>query len=309
MRKLTLEELAMIAESRGGKCLTDTYVNCFEPMKWQCQFGHTWVTPGSNIKQGRWCHVCYRIESGRARQKYTIDDARVYAEQHGGQCLSEKVVSVRDRLQWKCSRDHIWIAKLHDMIRKRKGNTAAQWCPKCRIIDRAYSLDEVKQIAIERGGKCLSEIYNGCDSHLEWECEEGHQWFATLNNIKNNGSWCPECSTSRGERAFRKAIEMATGKPFPKKKPRWLLDDQGCRLELDGYNEDLKVAFEFQGRQHSEYIPYMHKTIDRFEQIKRRDQIKDTLCQQRGIRLLTPTSRMNSSEYENFVIENLKGVI
>lgn len=45
---------------------------------------------------------------------------------------------------------------------------------------------------------------------------------------------------------------------------------QNSRLELDGYCENLKLAFEHQGKQHIEYIPHIHKGEDGFNlQLKR----------------------------------------
>jgi hypothetical protein len=28
---------------------------------------------------------------------------------------------------------------------------------------------------------------------LQWKCAKGHEWSATLNNIKNINTWCPYC--------------------------------------------------------------------------------------------------------------------
>ena len=50
----------------------------------------------------------------------------------------------------------------------------------------------MKQIAKERGGKCLSTEYINCFSKLLWECSEGHQWEAIPSGIKR-GAWCPVC--------------------------------------------------------------------------------------------------------------------
>jgi hypothetical protein len=59
-----LEKLQRIAEERGGKCLSDAYINSTTPLKWQCKEGHVWETKPINITQGRWCPRC-----GRRRKK------------------------------------------------------------------------------------------------------------------------------------------------------------------------------------------------------------------------------------------------
>lgn len=58
---------------------------------------------------------------------------------------------------------------------------------------RRFSLEECKEIALSRGGKCLSNRYESYNSKMQWECKHGHVWFSTLLTVKR-GCWCPECS-------------------------------------------------------------------------------------------------------------------
>jgi len=39
--------------------------------------------------------------------------------------------------------------------------------------------------ARKKGGKCLSEEYQGSQKHLLWECAKGHTWKAVPNPIIN----------------------------------------------------------------------------------------------------------------------------
>ncbi|CAG8762715.1 12864_t:CDS:2, partial [Cetraspora pellucida] len=50
-----------------------------------------------------------------------------------------------------------------------------------------------------RGGQCLSEFYINYKELLYWRCDKQHEWFANLNNIKNNRRWCPWCSKKCSE--------------------------------------------------------------------------------------------------------------
>jgi hypothetical protein len=58
---------------------------------------------------------------------------------------------------------------------------------------REAALDEMQQIAAERGGLCLSEGYINAITKMDFECEIGHRWMARPNNIKS-GRWCPQCA-------------------------------------------------------------------------------------------------------------------
>lgn len=90
---------------------------------------------------------------------------------------------------------------------------------------------------------------------------------------------------------------------FPKKRPEWL---QG--LELDGYNKDLKIGFEYNGRQHFEYNERFHRgDPENFEKQKTRDIKKYKLCREHGIKLIIIPYQYdytNAEELEDFIWVN-----
>jgi hypothetical protein len=61
-------------------------------------------------------------------------------------------------------------------------------------------------------------------------------------------------------------------------RPDWLLNYTGFKLELDGYNEEVNIAFEYQGFQHSTRIKMWHKSEEKFDNQQYRDFIKHELC-------------------------------
>jgi hypothetical protein len=80
-------------------------------------------------------------------------------------------------------------------------------------------------------------------------------------------------------------LENITGRRFYPAYPEWLKDPKtGVQLELDGYNEDLKLAVEVQGPGH--YRPYDAETILSYNERIERDKLKKKLCQDHGINLL-----------------------
>ena len=54
-------------------------------------------------------------------------------------------------------------------------------------------IEEMQEIAKERGGKCLSSTYVNANTKLKWRCSEGHEWDAKPSFVKS-GTWCPACS-------------------------------------------------------------------------------------------------------------------
>jgi hypothetical protein len=47
-----------IATKKGGKCISDEYVNSSTKLRWECGRGHIWDAAPSDIKRGKWCPEC-----------------------------------------------------------------------------------------------------------------------------------------------------------------------------------------------------------------------------------------------------------
>ena len=105
---------------------------------------------------------------------------------------------------WKCSSGHVWQARLSSV-------RAGRCCPIC-AHNQKLGLDQMRQIARERGGQCLSGDYTNGRTALVWECEHGHRWSACPTNVKggmrNKGTWCPECYNVRRAFHARQSIEV-----------------------------------------------------------------------------------------------------
>jgi thiol-disulfide isomerase/thioredoxin len=120
--------------------------------------------------------------------RYSLKDMKFLASEQGGKCLSKEYHGMHHTMIWMCSRGHTW--DMLPSIVKQGG-----WCQQCLVQGRRkLRLQELKEIAISRDGKCLSKEYIDNKHHLEWECKFGHRWQATPGHVKNVGSWCPHCA-------------------------------------------------------------------------------------------------------------------
>lgn len=61
-------------------------------------------------------------------------------------------------------------------------------------MPKKLTIEEMQELATERGGICLSATYINSTSKLRWQCAERHQWEATPHHIKQ-GEWCPTCAS------------------------------------------------------------------------------------------------------------------
>lgn len=93
---------------------------------------------------------------------------------------------------------------------------------------------------------------------------------------------------SRGEEICHIIMkEIYPSHIFEKIRPKWLLNiNSNYPLELDLYNDKLKIAVEYNGKQHYEFCPYFHKNEDHFIKQQERDLLKNELCIKNGIKLI-----------------------
>ena len=296
-KKLTIEEMQVLAKSRGGKCLSKKYVNARTKLQWECEKGHRWKSTPSKIKnRGQWCPECGRKKRGMKR-RLGIEVMHEIAERQGGKCLSKKYVNSRSYLEWECSEGHRWRSKPNNI---RSG----KWCAECAGIKK-LTIEEAQAIAKSRGGKCLSKKYTSAHTKLKWECANGHRWLANITSVKHSNTWCSECSAGISERICRAYFQQIFGKRFPKSRPKWLKNSSGYQLELDGYCKDLKIAFEYQGEQHNTAVKF-YGGLESLLQIRKNDKEKMQLCNKHGIRLFAiPSfiSRLDLQDLNQFIYD------
>lgn len=132
-----------------------------------------------------------------------------------------------------------------------------------------------------------------------------------LPNKKTRSSERPPPSESKGELECRRVLEAIYNKPFPKIRPNMLRnpvtssDMNDVNLELDCYNDDLKLAVEYNGIQHYKYIPFFHKNKEAFQNQKYRDHMKRELCKKNGITLIEVPYTVKVEDIETFLRKSL----
>ncbi len=260
--KLSLDTCKAYAQTKNGQCLSTEYVNSNTKMMWMCHLQHSWSTRFSHIKEGHWCPVC----SGGA--KNTIEDCREYAKSRKGKCLSKTYKNAHAPLKWQCKNLHTWKVSYHKVV------NAKHWCRICNKL----SIEDCHRIAAKHGGQCLSKKYKH-SVKLLWSCVNHHRWRAMLRSIKR-GSWCPGC-LFKSETVARTVMEDIMNVPFYKANPPWLKG-----LQLDGYNEEEEMAFEYQGIQHYKTHERFHQGKNTLESQLKRDRAKARRCKRKGVLLV-----------------------
>lgn len=296
-----LQDCFELAATRNGKCLSSEYIKSNSKYKWECEYGHTWMAVYSSVKQGAWCPECV------GKKKVDISECVEYAKLKGGKCLSKSMKGVKSFLTWKCSYGHKWKSTFDNIKNNEK------WCPDCankiRGDKQRLTVEDCRDLAEHNGGTLISNEYTVSGDLYIWQCSNGHQWQATHNNIKR-GKWCPYCKQSVGEEITRQIFEYLFSEKFPKIRPTDLINPlTNMKLELDGFSEKLKIAFEHQGEQHLKYIEYFHGDYESFDRQVKRDELKKEYCKSKNIILIhVPQIDYNSNHCEivQLVIDDLE---
>lgn len=144
--------------------------------------------------------------------------------------------------------------------------------------------------------------YKNKHSVINVQCKNNHIFEQQLNNIIYNSGNCPLCVNNNKlitENICKQIFELIFNDTFNKTRSLpWLINKDGNYIELDGYNDKLKIAFEYNGIQHYKYITFFHKTINDFNKLQTHDKLKTKLCKNNNIKLIIiPYTVKNLLEY------------
>ena len=92
---------------------------------------------------------------------------------------------------------------------------------------------------------------------------------------------------SKGESLCKRYVQKLFKRSFTKIRPDFLKDPTTKRnLEIDLYNDSLRIGIEYNGIQHYECTKRFHKTYSDFRKQQERDVLKKRLCKENGILLI-----------------------
>lgn len=309
--RYTKEILKIITTKNGSLISPKVIKSSTQPIFIRCNKHGKFKTTSNLINGGAWCIQCGFVQTANKKRIPYADIVSLIDSKNAILHTQEKEYHEnRGRLSITCSQGHSWAPLSRDIISRKF------WCAKCAQIkndaDKRLDIKILHKIAKERGGKLLSTKYTNTTTKLEWECLVGHKWHSVagsiIGNRRANGTWCPYCKhTSRSEAICRIYLEKMFNRKFIKCRPKWLLGKKGVPLELDGYCEELSLAFEHQGPQHyNEHFRFFSKSTT---DLKERDKLKRKICKKQGVRLIEIPSlnvHLPFGQLEEFLLKEIK---
>jgi len=284
IRQAQVEKIQKIVAKRDGTWVSGDYVNNHTKVHMRCKNGHAFSITPDSLMSGTWCARC----TGKFPKEEMLLLLSEHASRKGGRLLSPSYSDIKSKLKFQCGKGHEpWMATAESVLR------VGTWCPSCAPNGVKLDLEKVREelcrLAANKGGKCISVKRSPSGRgryQCLMQCSAGHRWIGSLDHLRS-GVWCPSCnSPGVKEKICRAIFEWLTGMNFKKDRPSWLVNSRGRRMELDGYNKNLGLAFEYQGEQHSKFTPFFHQDHDTFLRRVSDDSEKLKLCAANGVDLV-----------------------
>ncbi len=298
-RQHSIKSLRKIASEKKWEVISTKYLDYYSEYTFKCDKGHIIEKKINDlIRSG--CQVCSR------KAPLTIEDFRKEAEKNNWELLSTEYLGKPHELEFKCNKClHIFKKKSSYL----RGKNKVKNCPECNPLKKK-TIEEIKLKAKSLGFECLSNDCKNSSDKLTWKCKYTHDWDATYNDVFNNKSGCPDCHRFKNEAKIKHIFEKYFNAKFRKRSKIKVETEQNKKyeIELDGYNEELKIAFEYNGIQHYQYVEHFHNgDIKEFEQQKVRDEIKKEYCLKENIELIVIPYRIEKNEeLAEFIINHFK---
>jgi len=111
---------------------------------------------------------------------------------------------------------------------------------------------------------------------------------------------------SKGEFICRRVLESIYDKKFTNERPSFLRNTETDRLlEIDCYNEELKIGLEYNGIQHYNWPNFTNQTQEEFIKQLRRDEFKKKMCDEHGVYLITVPYYIPHEQIRKYIIDKL----
>jgi hypothetical protein len=164
---------------------------------WKCNDGHEWESSLNYRDRKGYCPYCretkwaYPVSEGNCLS--TINPELVkqwHPTKNEGLSPQNFRAGSGKMVWWQCRKGHEW----EESIRKRNRGMC---CPYCIPEDNslsAVSSELTKQWHPTKNGELTpSDVAAGSNKKAWWQCNEGHEWKATINSRSSSGNGCPYC--------------------------------------------------------------------------------------------------------------------
>ena len=255
------------------------YKNTHSKIQVICDKNHKSQQIVKNILKGHGCNICGNHKSADKQRRDVNDVIKDFRKIHGGRYDYSHFNYTRNRIP-----STILCSKHGNFQQDASSHLKGHGCPKCSNNKRLTNKEFIDYVGnIHSKEYNYDEVdYKSMHRKVRIKCPE-HGFFEQTPYSHKNGSGCPKCNQSKGERLIeifltKNKIKYITQKKF-----------EDCKnishLLFDFYLPDFNTCIEFNGIQH--YYPIdLFGGKEEFEITKKRDSIKLEYCKTNEIRLI-----------------------
>lgn len=265
------EYIKRVAEVNPNIEVVGTYVDSKTKILHRCKVdGYEWYAKPNGILMGSGCAMCYGNKK-KTHEEYI----RLVFEINQNIEVVGRYVGYDTPILHKCKIDgYEWFVAPNSILH-------GIGCPKCAKKVRTHD-DYVNDISAINPNIEVLGVYQKWDTPILHRCKKcGCEWMVKPNGVLN-GTGCPACKESHGERTISNWLN-SNNVLYQRQK---VFD--GCKdkrvLPFDFYLPVYDICIEYQGIQHYKPIDYFGGQ-DSFKSQVFRDNIKREYCQKNNILL------------------------
>lgn len=260
---------------------------------WKCQKGHEWEAMIKNRtkEKGSGCPYCNHVKVLKGFNDLASSYPHLKREWSDRNELScDEVMAMSNRsVWWICDKGHEYKMDIPTRTRNGAG------CPYCSGVllvgfnDLASTHPQLAKEWSEHNEKKATEVKANCVENVRWKCFKcNHEWMMVVSTRVRGGE-CPQCKKKR------QLIRAAESDRKRRAKRHFLQDKEKNILLYYLQKAGLEVKendYEKIGVPLSIYLPEKNTAIElsKPEQEtkigKKREQIKDRLCKNAGVRMV-----------------------
>ena len=259
------------------------YISQSKRISVRCKIdGYEWSPIAGQLVGGYGCPECAIRNNANARRKPQNEFISQLKAINPNVVIKGEYLNNHTKILFKCEKhNNLFIASPNNVLKGRG-------CKQCGAENTALAQTKTHNQFVNDLFKVNPEIIvlgkyeNSLTRILVGSVVCNHKWETIPSNLLQ-GTSCPKCNASKGERKIRRYLKDNTI-PF-QEQHRF----KGCKhratLPFDFYIPTLNLAIEYDGRQHYEPVGAFGG-VEEFKQIKIRDNVKTNYCKSKGIRLI-----------------------